>query len=662
MMVPGGWIHLPVNSALFFILGHKFSLLTRSQFYKLVTGIVLLLLLHTSLRITFWVYNAPQFAGISSREAWLIFIRGIQQDVVCIILLNSPILLLLAAATWVRSWRNTLSRLAHWLFLLLNTIGLALNLIDAGYFRFSRHRSNIDLLYVFGDSVSSFGSVLSGYWPLILCFIGGIIVLVAIKRLLFVPYPVRSSRPHPAKRLFIQVFIGLLLLLPTGFLSAGRPVMPATPLLSLSPAQLPLAQNSILTFFYSLVRRPEELRTKQYFTGPELDRVVRTKHQLGKDSTRAFTRKNVVICILESFSRCYVMPGDRYKAHTPFFDTLIRKSLFFSHAYANGYMSNQGIVSILGGLPAFLDEPFYYSEYANTPLRSIGNILKEQGYETSFFMGAGKDHFGFGKFTHMAGIDHAYWQDNFNDNSLFDGNWGIFDEPFLQYGAKTLAGQQQPFLAVFFNISSHYPYTIPTAYRTRFADPAMTPQQRSISYVDYSFQRFFEECRKAPWYKNTLFVFSADHWMFPDDKFAYNYVNSSTIPIFIYDPSRDTGIVDTTLMSQVDITPTVLDMLHYKGAYTGFGRSLLDTSIAPSQRYVLSKVIDNYQIIDPGFVLGYSPSREKSSYFFRYTTDSLLRNNLLGKDAYKEVQTRLETMIKANFQAYSQALRKRSLE
>lgn len=609
----------------------------------------------------FWMYNANQFADLNTYDAWLIFARGAQQDMVSIILLNSPVLLLLTAPAWIKKSRRTLYRVARPLFVLLNSAGLALNYIDAGYFRFSRHRCNIDLLYVFGDSVRSIKSILSGYWPLLLCFTGGVTALILIGKFLITPPLASQSRAHPVKMLVIQASIFLLLLLPTGFITAGRPVIPTTPLLSLSPVQLPLAQNSILTFFYSIVRRPQELWLKQYFSSSQLDRIAHTKHSLGTDSI-AFTHKNVVICILESFSRCYVMQGDPYKAHTPFFDSLIKKSLFFPRAYANGYTSNQGIVSILGSLPPFLEEPFYYSEYANTPLRGIGNVLKEQGYDTDFFMGAGKDHFGFGKFTHMAGIDHAYWQNDFNDNSFYDGNWGIFDEPFLQYGTKILAGKRQPFLAVFFNITSHYPYTLPAKDRTRFADPGMTPQQRSISYVDYSFQRFFEECRRSPWYKNTIFVFCADHWMFPDDKVGYTYVNSNTIPIFIYDPSRDLGSVDTALISQVDITPTVLDLLHYKGTYTGFGRSLFDTTIAPSDRYVLNRFINNYQLIDPEFVLGYNATQEKSSYLYRYVSDSLSKDNLVGNAAYQATQVRLETLIKANLQLYSHALHKRSLE
>jgi len=150
--------------------------------------------------------------------------------------------------------------------------------------------------------------------------------------------------------------------------------------------------------------------------------------------------------------------------------------------------------------------------------------------------------------------------------------------------------------------------------------------------------------------------------MMPDDKTGFTSVNSSTIPIFIYDPSHEEGKVDTTLIGQVDITPTVLDLLHYKGTYSGFGRSLLDTSIAPSDRYVMNRFFNNFQVIDPEFVLGYSTTQEKSSYLYRYASDSLLKDNLIGNEAYKAAQIRLETLIRANLQRYSQVLHKRSLE
>jgi phosphoglycerol transferase MdoB-like AlkP superfamily enzyme len=439
-----------------------------------------------------------------------------------------------------------------------------------------------------------------------------------------------------------------------------RPLVPATPLLDLDPDKLPLAQNSVITLVYSLTNRERQMTPKQYFPPDELDKIVTTRHLLTGPAVDSPLKKNVVLIILEGFSRCYVMPGDHQKAQTPFFDSLIRKSLFFPHSFANGFSSNQGIVAILGGLPALTDEPFYYSPYANTPLYCIGNILKEKGYNTNFFMGAGRDHFGFGKFAHMAGLDHAYWQNDFNDDKFYDGNWGIFDEQFLQFGAHVLATKPQPFFATFFTISAHPPFTIPPAYQKRFDLPGQSPAQRSIAYTDYAMQQFFSTCRQMPWFQNTVFVFCADHWFTPDDHTNFNYVNNCTIPIFIYDPTHEAARYPT-VAGQVDLAPTVLDLLGYRGTYAGFGRSLLDTTIAPEDRYVINRFDDNYQIITDKYILGYDPIHDKSNFLYRYPADSLLTNNLLNDTADSAIRHRLETLIRANIQD-REALTRRKLD
>ena len=616
------------------------------------------------LRLIFWIYNVSAFGTISLKAAFRIGCRGFQQDLATIILANSPVLLLVLIADWLPGARKLLYGAARILFVLLNTVLLALNLLDAGYYSFLRRRSNSDLLYVWKDSLPAVGSMVAAFWPLLICFFGCMILLGWMAWRVHSPLRDRPSVRRGFPLLFGQLLFILLLILPTGLLIPGQRVIPGTPLLSVEPKYLSLAQNSGLTFAYSLLEHQETFGTRAYFSPEVLKQLVRTDRPVEETgSADTMRRKNVVICILESFSRCYLVPGDPYKANTPFFDSLIRKSIFFPNSWAEGTESNQGIASILAGLPAFLDQPFYYSQYANTPLRGIGNVLKEERYSTNFFMGAGKDHFGFGKFTKMAGIDHYYSSDDFHDDRFFDGNWGIFDEPFLQFGAQKLSTIREPFLAVFFNISSHFPYTIPAPYKDRFAFPDKTIPQRSVSYVDYSFQRFFETCRKAPWFKNTLFVFSADHWLSPaPGKIHYTRVNSFTIPMFLYDPSCDSGEVRSTLANQVDLTPTILDRLHYKGNYYGFGRSLLDRTLPDSDRYTVNHFEVAYQIIDDKYVLGYDTAQNKTLYMYDYHTDSLLRDNLIGNKNLLPRQERLEKFLKANLQAYSEALSRRSFE
>jgi hypothetical protein len=629
------------------------------QFRGWFAALGLMMVLYGLLRLLFWEYNRSIFPDIPFAEKGWILLRGAQQDLVSLVILNFPLLLLQTLGTVPALSRILTVRLMRWLFIILNCFGVALNVLDTAYFRFSKQRSSSDLFYVLPDSAGSLGSNLRGYFLFFLLF--GILVY-CIARMGRLPGQGQQKFKAPPSRLIANQLVLLLLLwlLTRGW--EGSPVIPSTPLLSVRPSSLPLAQNSLYTFAYSLYRKQDELAPLHYFPPDRLQTLVRTNHLMG-DGRRAFEKKNVILCILESFSRCYLEPSDPRKAETPFFDSLIGKSLYFPNAFANGFSSNQGIVAILGGLPAFLDEPFYYSHYANTPLRSLGNILKEKGYDTDFFLGAGRDHFGFGKFSRMVGIDHYYGRAEFDDDRFYDGNWGIFDEPFLQYGALVLSVKKQPFFAVLYNISSHPPFTLPPEHQGQFTRPGRTRAQSSISYVDYSFRRFFASCQKAPWFRNSLFVFCADHWLYPEDGSPYDYISSCSIPLFIYDPSSPSGSRPGKIASQVDITPTVLDLLHYSGNYTGFGTSLLDRSAGPdSLRYAINKPGSTPQIITQEYVLGYDPASGTSRYLFDYRRDSLLRVNLIGDSGFQDTRQRLETRLKANIQAYHQALIARKLD
>ena len=622
----------------------------------------ILLGIHLLLRVAFGWYNQSLFAGLSAHDRNWVFIRGLQQDLASLLLVNVPVLLLLGLVAWLSTARSR-----RWLLFLIrcffvtgNIFAIALNCIDIGYYRFGRHRADIDLQFVLGDSVPSFKSLLSGYWYLFLLFLVMASVVILLARWLRED---GKARPSPRRYLLFgrQLLLIVAALFAMGLIGSGRPVMPSTPLLSLSPAILPLAQNSLLTWAYSCFHRSHELEPLHYFPDEEAFRLAPGFHRLS--STNPDTaKKNVVLFILESFSRCYLMPGDPYKANTPFLDSLLDKSLFFPNSFANGFSSNKGIVAILGGLPALMDEPFYYSEYANTPLRSLGNILHEKGYVTNFFMGAGKDHFGFGTFAHMTGITQTWWRGDFNDERFYDGSWGIFDEPFLQYGGRILSAQKQPFLGVFYTISAHPPYTIPEDFRQRFIVPGKTAAQQAIAYTDYSLREFFAANRDKPWFQNTIFAFCADHWLDPlDGNTPFSPLNVCTIPIFIYDPGLEVRDWRPAIAGQVDLAPTILDKLGYRGTYTGFGRSLLDPGIADSDRYVINRIGETYQIIDREYILGFDVQRDKSSYLYHYPTDSACRKDLLETGDGGPARKRLEKLLRANIQSYRAALTRRSL-
>jgi phosphoglycerol transferase MdoB-like AlkP superfamily enzyme len=625
------------------------------QFRNFLIAGLSLLLLYTLLRLIFWVYNRAFFQGLSASEIFHVLYNGLKQDFVVLALLNYIPFIMFCIGEHFPLEKKYIYITAKLLFVVFNSIAVALNVFDIGYFSYTLHRANIDILFVAIDSLDSFKSSLLSHWFLFVSFLILVYLVVKIAGRLFTIREIpKMSR---ITLLANQLFFGLLLILLIKW--PGKPfLLPSSPLLTVNSNRLPLAQNSLLTLAYSVVRNQRQIHPKTFYSKAALDTLSQSVYHLGPSGE--MKKRNVVIFILESFSRGYLIPGSPIKARTPFLDSLIRKSIFFPNAIANGFNSNQGIVSILGGLPAFLNEPFYYSLYANTPLKSIGNILKETGYNTNFFMGANKDHFGFEKLGKMAGIDSFYWREDFNNEREYDGNWGIFDEPFLQFGAKNLSGKKQPFLAIFFNISSHPPFTIPASHKRDFIYPGESAAQRAISYVDYSLKEFFETVKKEPWFSQTLFAFCADHYLYPDDGTPQNGLTVSQIPIFIYDPAVDHGRKDSSIVSQVDLGPTILHLLHYEGKVLGFGRNALDP--LQNEHIAMNKPGQIYQIFSGDYLLGYDLTFDKVDYLYNYKRDSSLSRNLKDSADEEHTKNRMESLLKANIQLFQQDLLQRSLE
>lgn len=625
------------------------------KFYVL-TFVVALVPFYFLLRLVFYLWNMHSFQ-LTFSSFWDILWYSFQMDLASVTLSNLPVFFLLFVSMFLRSRvRLIIIKVAFALAIMLNAAGFVLNIIDIGYFPFNRERSTLGLLSVFGDSLSSIPSIFSIYWPLLVLFLVCVTGFIFLIRFFFRGRWISGERRFRKELLSWALTIPVLLIMVRGIHSG--PLIPATPLLSVSSVNLPLVQNSIHNFLYSLVRSQMQLRKKAYFTQKQLTDLVACESNL-EGKGRLMQKKNVVIFILESFSRDYLQDGNPYRAHTPFLDSLVKISSHYPNAFANGFTSNQGIVAILSGLPAFLDEPFYYSVYANTKMTAVGDIFKKEGYNTNFFMGAGEDHFGFGKYCRMTGIENYYSRKDFNDDSQYDGNWGIFDEPFLQFGIRKLNQERNPFFSVFFTLSSHPPFTIPGKYKDKLSDPDPSAAQRSISYVDFALARFFDASKDTPWFGNTLFIFCADHWLSPDENAGFSQVHSSAIPILIFDPADPVGKVDSTLMGQVDIIPTLLEKLNYSGVYTGFGRSMLNGSV--KNRYVVNRLGGIHQVITDTMVLGYSEPLEKIQYIYNYSVDPRLENNLADDPLYAGEKAFLLKTMRANIQLYNNSLLKRDL-
>src|SRR5439155_21961251 len=247
-----------------------------------------------------------------------------------------------------------------------------------------------------------------------------------------------------------------------------RPLGPAQAMPE-RPGQLgQLALNSSFTLLKSF-QKAELTRFHYFHDQPELLQFLRPLTGGQKTIPDEPRRENVVILVLESLSAEYCGMGNGGPSYTPFLDSLAAESLFFFHNYANGRRSIEMAPSILAGLPSLMSESFLESAYQKNQLLGLGTLLAPLGYTTSFFHGAANGTMRFDTLMRRAGIQHYYGLKEYpNKAADFDGNWGIYDEPYLQYVAHELSGQKPPFAAAIFTLSSHHPYSVPGKYRGRF--------------------------------------------------------------------------------------------------------------------------------------------------------------------------------------------------
>ena len=344
----------------------------------------------------------------------------------------------------------------------------------------------------------------------------------------------------------------------------------------------------------------------------------------------AVTKPNIVIFILESYGREYVGAFNKntkipnYEGYTPFIDSLAQHSLIFTNAYANGWKSIHGVSSIIAGIPSFKDA-FTSSPYPKQKIESLVSTLRSQGYDTSFFHGAPNGSMGFLGFGNILGYDHYYGKTEYNNDDDFDGVWGIWDEPFFQFFNRELTKKKEPFMATLFSVSSHDPYKVPEKYAGKFPKGKVNINE-SIGYTDYALKQFFKVAHKESWFNNTIFVMVADH----GNTVAYDeYLkegNRNTVPILFYSPNKKYVGVNDDWAQQIDIYPTLLDMIGYQKPFRSWGRSLISDKQVPP--FVVKYSSNVYQFMSENYVCTFDGNKIIGYYS---KADKNFENNLINQ-------------------------------
>ena len=614
-----------------------------------------LLLLHSVLKIIFYQYNQPLLfagaaTGITLSEKLQLVKWWLAEDMLTLLGINSFLLLTLTAVRFVTERISAWLDLAlAWLvipfFTLINSFALILNLADIFYFRFHFQRANADLLYVLDHP---WNRLMQQHFIIILIFFVTLTGIIYLMLRMHIKIFRSFIRGNNCRLITIVLFIALA----ASFIfknAFSRVLVPTYSMVELQSKQLPFVQNSFHTFLYSYFRKGESILKKNYMSIAESDSIMPVRKKLNISNTDT-VKKNIVLFIMESVPFDFFDSSSAYKVNMPFFDSLVKKSTFFNNAFCYAHESNKGITAILTGIPTLSDIPLYHSPYINMPFTPIGTALKKLHYQSLFNIGDEYDNFGFAKCMNWLGIDAYYSKEDIPGyKHLPAHSMGLQDLQVLDFFRQKINQQQQPFFAIQYNISTHYPYDIEESYAKR-SPQNYTAAMKAMQYYDYSLQQFFQAAEKESWFANTKFIFCSDHWLFPQARPGpYTPVSSNRIPILIFDPADIRKKTVNRLASQFDIHATILAAAGYRDSIITYGNNLLDSSVV--SKYVFSKSGGTiYQVIDNSYVLGFNTVSNKTEYLYDYKNNPQMNKNLSADKNYLQISSRLQITIKAFLQ------------
>ena len=582
-------------------------------------------------RLLFFIYNASLLKIDSTYEFFRLYYHGLAFDTTAILYSNA-LFIILSIIPAVINTKKSYQNLLFYVYFLCNITVWSSNFIDLIYYRFIFSRTTfaaMDSLEHESNKMLLFGNFLVNYWHVFLL----LFALSALWIFLYKKVKVRPEKPLINGKYFIYstlAFLGIVTLSIGGirgdFRKSTRPIN----LLDANRYVTNVSQGDfVLNTPFAIIRTLNVNTFKNVYMVSDKD-IEKYVQPIKQYHNFPATKPNIVVLIMESNGREYFgsfnknqnIPG--YKSYTPFVDSLAQHSLIFTNAYANGFKSIHGMSSILAGIPSFKDA-YTSSAFVKQKTQSLISVLNDEGYDTSFFHGAPNGSMGFLGFGNILGIQHYYGKTEYNKDEDFDGVWGIWDEPFFQYMKTILDKKPQPFMATLFSVSSHEPYKVPEKYAGKFPKGDINIHE-SIGYSDFALRKFFAAAKKQPWFKNTIFVMVADH---SNTIFYEEYRQEfmrNTVPILFYTADERFKGVNDDWAQQIDIYPTLLDMMGYQKPFRSWGRSLVNPD--GQEPFVVKYSANLYQYMSGDYICTFDGKKVVGFYA---KDDKAMEHNLISK-------------------------------
>jgi phosphoglycerol transferase MdoB-like AlkP superfamily enzyme len=244
----------------------------------------------------------------------------------------------------------------------------------------------------------------------------------------------------------------------------------------------------------------------------------------------------------------------------------------------------------------------------NGNMFSLASVLKKKGYHAEYIYG------GYSYFDNMNSFFSRNGYKVVDRTSLkksdihYANIWGVADEDLFTLALKRMDkayAEHKPFFSHIMTVSNHRPFTYPE--ERIDIPPAAKSREGGVKYTDFAIRRFVETARSRPWFDNTIFVFVADHCASAAGKTDLP-LKGYHIPLIIYAPALLDPKKINLLMSQIDVDPTILGLLHLRYKSKFFGHDVLRGPAVPQRAFISTYQVMGY--LSDSTLISLSPPKQ----------------------------------------------------
>lgn len=307
----------------------------------------------------------------------------------------------------------------------------------------------------------------------------------------------------------------------------------------------------------------------------------------------AADKRNVYVVQIESLQNALI--GKYYNGQeiTPNINKLLKEdSIYFDHYYqmiGKGNTSDAEFTT-LNSLYA-ITTGNTYNVYENNNFYGMPWILRENGYSATSYHGFEASFWNRENIYPQEGFEVSHFEPDYilGEKIVF----GLDDHDFFNQTLPMLKNQEGKNFNFLVTLSSHKPFTLPEDKKWIQLDEAddnfFGHYIQSVHYMDDAFGKFIEGLKEEGLYEDSIIVFYGDHFgIGMEDEIAlermenflgvpYTFEEMFNIPLVFHIPGSGVSVTKDITGGQIDLLPTLLNLLGIKNNYLTLGQDLLNS-------------------------------------------------------------------------------------